>query len=116
MVREEIRMKRLACFLALLMVALSGCEEKKAPASGPSTGKKKYRFAIVPKMLNNPVFNYGKIAAEKTAAEIARTEGVEIEILWKAPPVSNPAEQAALVESLASQGVDGISVSVDEAN
>src|SRR5205085_12507985 len=107
-VREKEDMKRL--LLGLLMVGLAACGDNSA------TGKKKYRFALIPKMLSNDVFNYGRIGAEKTAAEIAAKENVEIEIVWQAPAQSNPAQQASIVETLADQKVSGISVSVDEAN
>ena len=101
-------MKR-ALGVALALLALLGCE------GGGSGAGKKYRFALIPKMLNNPVFNCGKIAAEKTAQEIMAKEHVQIEILWSAPAKSNPAEQAQIVHSYAEQRVTGISVSVDEA-
>ena len=49
-------------FLMLLLVlALAGCGDG---SSGP--GKKKYRFALIPKMLSNDVFNYGRIGAAAT--------------------------------------------------
>jgi ribose transport system substrate-binding protein len=96
-----------------LAVGLAGCGDSSTPSGGP---KKSYRFAILPKMLNNAVFNYGRIGAMKTAAEIQAKEGVKIEIVWDAPPVSNPAQLASMLQSYADQKVDGISVSVDEAN
>lgn len=96
---------------ALVVVGLfAGCGD------GASAGKKKYRIAMIPKMLSNDVFNYGRIGAEKTAAEIMKKENVHIEIVWQAPAQSNPAQQATIVETLADQNVSGISVSVDEAN
>ena len=101
-------MKRI--LFALLVVGLAACGD------GASAGKKKYRIAMIPKMLSNDVFNYGRIGAEKTAAAIAAKENVDIEIVWQAPAQSNPAQQASIVETLADQKVSGISVSVDEAN
>jgi len=95
---------------ALLVLGLAACGD------GAAAGKKKYRIAMIPKMLSNDVFNYGRIGAEKTAAEISKKETVDIEIVWQAPAQSNPAQQASIVETLADQNVSGISVSVDEAN
>jgi ribose transport system substrate-binding protein len=88
------------------------------PAAGCDSGggKKKYRLALVPKMLSNDVFNYGRIGAEKTAKEIAAREGCEIEVVWLAPENSDPARQAQIVQDLADQKVSGISVSVDQEN
>ena len=97
--------------LALVVVALAACGD-----GSSASGKKKYRFAMIPKMLSNEVFNYGRMGAEKTAQEIAAKENCEIEIVWQAPAQSNPAQQASIVRTLANQGISGISVSVDEAN
>lgn len=102
--------------LALLAVLAAGCGDSAAPPSGKSGPKKSYRFAILPKMLNNAVFNYGRKGALKTAEEIRAKEGVQIEVVWDAPPVSDPAKLASILQGYADQKVDGISVSVDEAN
>src|SRR5258706_893063 len=96
---------------ALLVVGLAACGD-----GSSAGGKKKYRFAMIPKMLSNEVFNYGRIGAEKTAKEIEAKENCEIEIVWQAPAQSNPAQQASIVQTMADQKVSGISVSVDEAN
>ncbi|MBI3856457.1 MAG: hypothetical protein HY293_12290 [Planctomycetes bacterium] len=74
--------------LGLLLLGLAACGDSSA------TGKKKYRFALIPKMLSNDVFNYGRMGAEKTAKEIEAKENCEIEIIWQAPAQSNPAQQA----------------------
>lgn len=96
-------------FLCIAALALAGCD----PGTSTS-GKKKYRFALLPKSLNNPVFNYGKTGAEATAKEIMAKENCEIEILWQAPADPNPAQQASLVQSFADQKISGIAVSVDQ--
>lgn len=101
-------MRKLA-LVALAFAAALGCD------SGAASGKKKYRFALIPKTLTNEVFNYGKIAAETTAKEIMARENVEIEILWRAPAQADPAKQASILQTLADQKVSGISVSVEEA-
>jgi ribose transport system substrate-binding protein len=106
-------MRPLAFAVVLLLAACGDGSAPPAPKSGP---RKAYRFALLPKMLNNAVFNYGRKGAMKTAEEILAKEGVKIEIAWDAPPVSNPAQLASMVQSYADQRVDGISVSVDEAN
>lgn len=104
-------MMRLSTVVVLAALALTGCD------SGSSTsGRKKYRFALIPKTLTNEVFNYGKTAAEATAKEIAAKENVDVEILWQAPTAADPAKQASILQNLADQKVSGISVSVEEAN
>jgi ribose transport system substrate-binding protein len=100
--------------LGALVLALAACGD--GSSGGSPAGKKKYRFALVPKMLSNDVFNYGRMGAVKTAKEIEAKENCEIEILWQAPAQSNPAQQASIVQTMANQKVSGISVSVDEAN
>lgn len=96
--------------VALLVLALAACGDSSA------SGKKKYRFAMIPKMLSNDVFNYGRKGAEATARDLGAKENCEIEILWQAPPQSDPAQQASIVRTMANQQVSGISISVDEAN
>jgi ribose transport system substrate-binding protein len=96
----------------LAVAAVGGCDS--GGSAGP--GKKKYRFALVPKMLSNPVFNYGHVAARKTAQEISGKENCEIEIVWQAPPDSDPAQQASIIQDLADQKVSGLSISVDGEN
>jgi ribose transport system substrate-binding protein len=104
-------MMRLYTAVILAALALAGCD-----AGSSASGKKKYRFALIPKTLTNEVFNYGKTAAEATAKEIAAKENVDVEILWQAPTAADPAKQASILQNLADQKVSGISVSVEEAN
>src|SRR4030095_3176473 len=92
-VREKEDMKRI--LLGVLVLALAACGD-----GSSASGKKKYRFALIPKMLSNDVFNYGRMGAEKTAKEIAAKENCEIEIVWQAPAQSNPGQQAMLVRTM----------------
>jgi ribose transport system substrate-binding protein len=71
----------------------------------------KFTFAIVPKLLDNPVFNYAKLGAEKKARELGN-----IRILWRAPQEADAARQVEIIESLISLKVDGIAVSCNEPN
>ena len=43
-------------------------------------GQQTYRFAVIPKALDIPVFNYAKIGAERTAKELGN-----VTIEWRAP-------------------------------
>lgn len=87
--------------MALLVLSAGSCKK----------GEKMLRFAIVPKMRDNPVFNYAKIAAEVRAKELKG-----IEILWRGPEEADPAKQVSVIEALIAEGVDGISVSCNEPN
>jgi ribose transport system substrate-binding protein len=76
--------------------------------AAPGTGavKPKLRFAIIPKALDIPVFNYARIGAERAAAEIGN-----IEILWNAPATADQLKQKEILESYITQRVDGIAIS-----
>lgn len=71
-----------------------------------STGPAKLRFAVIPKALDIPVFNYAKIGAERAAAELGN-----VEILWNAPATADQLRQKEILESFITQGVDGIAIS-----
>lgn len=66
-------------------------------------------FAVVPKLLDNPVFNVARTGAEDAARELG-----DVEIYWTAPVVSDAAQQASIIESLIERRVDGIAVSVND--
>jgi len=70
---------------------------------------REYTFAIVPKLLDNPVFNYAKIGAEKQAKKLGN-----VKIIWRAPQEADAAKQVEIIESLIALKVDGISVSCNE--
>ena len=94
-------MNRIVSLVAgiLLMGARGGAAEKE------------YTFALVPKLLDNPVFNYAKIGAEKRARAVGH-----IRILWRAPQEADAAKQVEIIEGLIALHVDGISVSCNEPN
>ena len=81
------------------MLFLLGCGPD-APA------RKTLRFAFLPKALSIPVFEYARIGAERTAKELGG-----IEILWRAPEVTDELRQKEILESFVAQKVDGIAVS-----
>ena len=64
------------------------------------------RFAVIPKALDIPVFNYAKIGAERTAKELGN-----VEILWNAPASADQLKQKEILESFITQSVDGIAIS-----
>ncbi len=74
-----------------------------------AAGAKDLTFAIVPKLLDNPVFNYARTGAEKQAKALGH-----ITILWRAPQEADAAKQVEILEGLIALHVDGISVSCNE--
>src|SRR5688572_2520155 len=99
--------------IALMGLGLSACgggsSQPAPPASGgaaaPASGQK-LRFAIIPKSLDIPVFNYAKIGAERAAKEMGN-----IEIIWRAPETADQLRQKEILESFITQRVDGIAIS-----
>ena len=90
-------------FLAAVAAISMACGGGETPASNaPAT----LRFAIIPKALDIPVFNYAKIGAERAAAELGN-----VEILWNAPPTADQLRQKEILESFITQRVDGIAIS-----
>ena len=72
-----------------------------APAAKP-----KLRFAIIPKALDIPVFNYARLGAEREAKQLGN-----VEILWNAPATADQLKQKEILESYITQKVDGIAIS-----
>ena len=93
-------MKHIVCVIAAsLAVACGG-------GSAPAGGAAKLRFAVMPKSLDLPVFNYAKAGAEREAA--ARGN---IEVIWRAPETADQLRQKEILESFITQRVDGIAIS-----
>jgi len=64
------------------------------------------RFAIIPKALGIPVFDYARIGAEREAKRIGG-----IQVLWRGPETVDEIRQKEIRESFVAQRVDGIAVS-----
>lgn len=89
------------CFavIASLVLGFAGCTRS-------SDEPRKLRFAIIPKALGIPVFDYARRGAERAAKEIGG-----IEILWRGPETVDEIRQKEILESFIAQRVDGIAVS-----
>ena len=98
-------MRRISRFLIVGIlagaVACSGGADK-----APSGGGQKLRFAVIPKSLDLPVFNYAKIGAERAAAALGN-----VEIIWRAGETADQLRQKEILESFITQRVDGIAIS-----
>ena len=101
-------MKRLVGVLAAAAVAIFGCsrEPQPGPAAGGGAAKPRYRFAVMPKALDLPVFNYAKVGAERAAKELGN-----VDIEWRAPDSADQLRQKEILESFITQRVDGIAIS-----
>jgi ribose transport system substrate-binding protein len=100
-------MRRLLILLAATTVAVAGCTRKTdTPATGDQATVRKLRFAVIPKALDIPVFNYARIGAERAAKELGN-----VEIEWRAPDTADQLRQKEILESFIMQRVDGIAIS-----
>lgn len=93
-------MQRLMAVGLLAAVTIGGC------GRGPAKPRK-LRFAVIPKSLDIPVFNYAKIGAERAARELGN-----VEVIWRGPERADELRQKEMVESFITQRVDGIAISV----
>lgn len=98
-------MRACGLFLVLSMVTL-GCGGGSNTPAGDAPAPKKLRFAVIPKALDIPVFNYAKIGAERAAKEFG-----DVEVLWNAPASADQLKQKEILESYITQRVDGIAIS-----
>src|SRR6266699_615236 len=69
-------------------------------------GGTKLRFAVIPKSLDLPVFNYAKVGAEREAKQLGN-----IEVIWRGPENADQLRQKEILESFITQRVDGIAIS-----
>ena len=76
------------------------------PQADATAKPSRLRFAVIPKALDIPVFNYAKLGAERAAAEFGN-----IDVLWNAPASADQLKQKEILESYITQRVDGIAIS-----
>ena len=93
-------------------------EPTKAPEAAaavhPALKDNKITIAWIPKALNNPVFEIGRVGAEKKAAELTESGPIPVEIVYTASVKSDIAEQTAVMEDVIAKGVDAIGVSCND--
>ncbi|RIK35985.1 MAG: ABC transporter substrate-binding protein [Chloroflexi bacterium] len=90
-------------------------EEAAAPAGEiPALEDGKLTIAWIPKALNNPVFEIGRVGAEKKAEELTAQGPYPVEIVYVASVASDIAEQARVVEDTIARGVDAIGISCND--
>ncbi len=98
----------------LILVAAALAAVMAAACGGGSTepaGPKKLRIALIPKSLDIPVFAYANKGAQRTAAELGG-----VEVIYYGPDHADALKQKEILESFISQKVDGIAISVLDAD
>src|SRR6476659_1024957 len=98
--------KFLVVMAAMLAIAGCGGSKEQASSTGAPAKGQRLRFAVIPKALSIPVFNYAKLGAERQAKEYGN-----VDILWNAPTTADQLKQKELLESFITQKVDGIAIS-----
>lgn len=94
-------MKRLALLIVTVAVVGWAC------GGGAPEGPRKLKFALIPKALDIPVFNYANQGAQRQAAELG-----DVEVIYRGPDSADVLKQKEMLESFISQKVDGIAISV----
>lgn len=95
-------MKRVTLLL-MVAVAVAGWACSGSAPEGP----RKLKFALIPKALDIPVFNYANQGAQRQAAEFG-----DVEVIYRGPDHADDLKQKEVIESFISQKVDGIAISV----
>ena len=98
-------MKNLSVAFLALVLLVSGCTK--------TYEEKKTVFAFVPKLLDNPVFQLAWQGAQAASTDLGKGR---IEVQRFAPVKSDAVEQAQIIESLIERKVDGIAISVNDAD
>jgi ribose transport system substrate-binding protein len=99
-------MRKVLMVACAALLAVAGCSGTKEATPGGEAPKQRLRFAVIPKALEIPVFNYAKIGAERQAKEFG-----DVDILWNAPTNADQLKQKEILESYITQKVDGIAIS-----
>ncbi len=98
-------MKTLAATGAIVLVGLTiACGGSSTPPAGEAP--RKLRFAVLPKALDIPVFDYAKKGAERAARELGN-----VEVIWRGPETGDQLKQKEILEAFITQRVDGIAIS-----
>src|SRR5436305_9578178 len=66
-----------------------------------------YKFAVVPKAMNNPFFDVARDGCMKRAKELGN-----VECIYQGPVEHEPATQAQIIQDFITQKVDGLAISV----
>jgi ribose transport system substrate-binding protein len=104
-------------FVAFVLEGSCGGERGATDMTGPSAAsapvaattpanKPKYRFAVMPKSLEQAMFKHAKAGAERAAAALGN-----VEILWRGPETADRARQKEMLEAFVAQKVDGVAIS-----
>lgn len=92
-------------WIVVVAVAIAAACSGSTPA--PPPGPKTLRFALIPKGLDIPVFDYANKGAQREAKSIGN-----VEVIYRGPEHADELKQKEILESFINQKVDGIAISV----
>ena len=101
-------MRRLCVVVASMAILAAACGGN---SGSTTTGPKRLRFALVPKALDIPVFNYANEGAQRLAKSLG-----DVDVTYLGPDHADGLKQKEIIESFISQKVDGIAISVTDAD
>ena len=78
--------------------------------AGASHAADSYKFAVVPKAMNNPFFDLTRDGCMAEAKKLGN-----VTCIYQGPVEHEPATQAQIIDDLITQGVDGLAISVSDA-
>jgi ribose transport system substrate-binding protein len=81
-----------------------------ALAAAPASRAETLRFAIVPKAMNNPYFDFSRDGC------MAEAKKLGIECVYRGPIEHEPADQVQIIQDLITQGVQGLAISAADAD
>lgn len=99
-------MRRFGVIVACAALVAAACGGGSSPANAP----KRYRFALIPKSLDIPVFNYANEGAQQKAKALG-----DVDVEYRGPDHADGLKQKEILESFITQRVDGIAISVTDA-
>ena len=95
------RFHSVAWVMAVAAVAIGTA----ACGGGGEVAPAKKRYALIPKSLDIPVFDYARIGGERAAAALG------VEVIYRGPDRPDELRQKEILESFITQRVDGIAIS-----
>jgi ribose transport system substrate-binding protein len=102
--------------------SLIGCSKSAETGESESTTSNStndvtYTIAVIAKSNSNPPFLAAKTGAMDAAARLTKDlDGVTVKVNWQTPPQEDAQLQAQYVEQLVASGINGIAISVSDAN
>jgi len=102
-------MRRASIVGVVLAAVAVACGGNTGPTTsgGGQPATKTLRFALIPKALDIPVFDYANKGAQRKAKELGG-----VDVTYRGPDHSDELKQKEVLESFISQRVDGIAISV----